>query len=71
MMGLLLIILFFAHFEVLQHCVKIWDIYFNNFCRIGVLKHEFYKTYIKIRVRFAARLLQGGVPVNDECSEDL
>jgi hypothetical protein len=34
----------------------------------GILKHEFYKTYIKTRVRFAARLLQAGVPVNDECS---
>jgi hypothetical protein len=34
----------------------------------SILKHEFYKTYIKTRVRFAARLLQGGVPVNDECS---
>jgi hypothetical protein len=26
------------------------------------------KTYIKKRVRFAARLLQAGVSVNDECS---
>jgi hypothetical protein len=26
------------------------------------------KTYIKTRVRFAARLLQAGVSVNDECS---
>jgi hypothetical protein len=33
-----------------------------------VLKHEFYKTYIKTRVRFAARLLQAGVPINDERS---
>jgi hypothetical protein len=32
----------------------------------SILKHEFYKTYIKTRVRFAARLLQ--VPVNDECT---
>jgi hypothetical protein len=34
----------------------------------SILKHEFYETYIKTRVRFAARLLQAGVPVNDECS---
>jgi hypothetical protein len=25
---------------------------------VGILKHEFYKTYIKTPVRFAARLLQ-------------
>jgi hypothetical protein len=34
----------------------------------SILKHEFYKTYIKTRVRFTARLPQAGVPVNDECS---
>jgi hypothetical protein len=34
----------------------------------SILKHEFYKTYIKTRVKFAARLLQEGVPVNDERS---
>jgi hypothetical protein len=37
----------------------------------SILEHEFYKTYIKTRVKFAARLLQAGVPVNDECSEVL
>jgi hypothetical protein len=40
----------------------------NREWHIPIFKHEFYKTYIKTRVRFAARLLQAGVPVNDECS---
>jgi hypothetical protein len=34
----------------------------------SILKHEFYKTYIKTLLRFAARLPQAGVPVNDKCS---
>jgi hypothetical protein len=35
---------------------------------VHILKHEFYKTYIKTRLRFPARLLQAGVPLNHECS---
>jgi hypothetical protein len=55
----------FSNTYVLNMNEKCNDSY--TFCN-RILKHEFYKTYIKTRVRFAARLLKAGVPVHDECS---
>jgi hypothetical protein len=44
-------------------------VYFYRFrFKNSTLKHEFYKSYIKARVRFAARLPQAGLPVNNESS---